>query len=182
MIYYTVPFDSNKNIGKYYNSFMDIIPDDDDWACIVDGDTIFTTPDYGLIIEKVVQENLDASCFTGFTNRVGCEWQIAPGVDVTSDDIKYHRDFGEKMKIIYGSSVVDVTNKPKNAVMSGFLIMIKKSAWRTIGGFKDEGMLGVDNDLHWKLQNHNLKFYLIRGLYLYHWYRGGNKKYIEHLI
>jgi hypothetical protein len=182
MIYYTVPFDSSKNLGKYYNDFMKVLPNEDDWACIVDGDTIFTTPDYGLLVEKAISENPDADCFTAMTNRVGCQWQIAPGVDIHSDDIRYHRDFGKLLKTVYGHSVVDVTNKPKTQVMSGFFILLKKSSWQKFGGFKESGMLGIDNDLHWKIQKHKQKFYMIRGLYLYHWYRGGNAADKSHLL
>ena len=182
MIYYTMPFDSNKNIGRYYNRFMEVIPNDEDWGCFVDADTIFATPDYGCIIEDAILERPEADAFTCYTNRVGCKWQIAPGVDTNSNDVAYHRDFGQHMKIIYGTSIIDVTDKPRGQVMSGFFFMLKKSAWKTIGGFKEDGMLGIDNDLHWRLQKHKLKFYLIRGLYLYHWYRGGNINDNSHLI
>lgn len=182
MIYYSVPFDSGKNLGRYYNQFMEIIPDDDDWGCFIDGDTIFTTADYGLVIEKAVAENPDAACFTCVTNRVGCEWQIAPGVDVKSNDMAYHRKYSEILKNVYGSSVVDVTRKPRREVFSGLFILLKKSAWKKIGGFKEDKMLGIDNDLHWKIQDHKLKMYMMRGLYLYHWYRGGDKTYVKHLL
>jgi GT2 family glycosyltransferase len=182
MIYYTVPFDSNKNIGRYYNRFMEAVPRDNDWACYIDGDTLFTTPDYGLLLENAIKENPDADCFTAYTNRVGCKWQIAPGVNTESDDIRYHRKFGEDLKLIYGSSVKEVTDVPRDRVMSGFLFMLKKSAWKDIGGFKEAGMLTIDNDLHWKLQDYGKKFYLIKGLYLYHWYRGGNMKDKRHLL
>ena len=36
MIYYTVPYDSNKNIGEYYNNFVDIVPNDNDYICFID--------------------------------------------------------------------------------------------------------------------------------------------------
>jgi len=181
MIYYTMPFDSTKNIGKYYNNFMDILPTDNDWACFADGDTLFTTYNYGTLIEKAIEENPTTSCFTCFTNRVNCPWQIAPGIDTASNDIMYHRNFGEKLKTIYGTRVLDVTNTPPQNLLSGFCFILKKSSWKTIGGFK-EGMLGVDNDLHRKLQKHGLKFLLIEGLYLYHWYRNGDANEKSHLI
>lgn len=182
MIYYTIPFNSEKNIGKYYNDFIKIVPNDDDWICFVDGDTIFTTHDYGVLIEKVIEENPDASCFTSLTNRVACKWQIAPGVDIKNNNISYHRIYGENLLKIYGSSVDIINRKGINNPMSGFLILIKKSTWVKIGGFKEEKMLGIDNDLHSKLDINNLKFYLIKGLYLYHWYRGGNRQYKKHLL
>jgi GT2 family glycosyltransferase len=181
MIYYTIPFDSGKNIGRYYNSFMDNL-NDDEWGCFVDADTIFTTYDYGNIIEEAVKRYPEAGAFTCYTNRVACLWQIAPGVDVASNDMLYHRNFGESIRSKYGSSCIDVTKKPRLEVMSGFFFMIKKSVWNKIGKFPEKGMLGIDNALHWNIQAANEKLYLIQGLYLYHWYRNGNKRDKKHLL
>ena len=182
MIYYSSPYTTDKNIGKFYNQFLEILPSNEDWACFIDGDTLFTTYDYGYLIEKVVAENPSVDCFTAYTNRVACEWQIAPNVDKETDDIKYHRKFGEDLKSSYRTSVMDVTDKPRNSVLSGFFILLKKQSWIDIGRFKETGMLGVDNDLHWKLQDCGKKLMLMQGLYLYHWYRGGDRSYKKHLI
>jgi GT2 family glycosyltransferase len=179
MIYYSIPWSNEKSIGKYYNDFMNILPEETDFACFVDGDTIFTTPNYGLIIEKVVNENPEIGCFTCYTNRIGCRWQIAPGVDSDSNDMEYHRDFGKNLQIIFSTDCVDVTNEE---LMSGVMILIKKSLWRKIGKFKEDKMLGIDNDLHIKIKNINEKIFLMKGMYLYHWYRWPNPKNKSHLI
>lgn len=181
MIYYTIPFDSGKNIGKYYNSIFEKLADDD-WACFVDADTIFTTYDYGTLIENVIAKNPGVGAFTCYTNRVACQWQIAPGVDIKSNDMLYHREFGEKIKNQFGTSCLDVTNKPRLEVMSGFFFMLKKSTWQKVGKFPEKGMLGIDNALHWNIQAAGEKLYLMQGLYLYHWYRNGNKNDKKHLL
>jgi GT2 family glycosyltransferase len=182
MIYYSVPYSTDKNLGKYYNDFMKLLPNEDDYACFVDGDTIFTTANYGHIIEQVVKENPEVGCFTCYTNRIGCKWQILPGVDTDTNDIKYHRDLGRNIQTIFGTICEDVTNVKKGEVMSGLLILLKKSTWIKIGGFKEDGMLGIDNDLHWKLQKYNEKIYIMKGIYLYHWYRWPNPKNKDHLL
>ena len=61
------------------------------------------------------------------------------------------------------------------------LFIIKKSAWNKIGGCKSNGMLGVDNEIHMNIKKHGMKLYRIDGLYVYHWYRGGNKYDTSHL-
>ena len=61
------------------------------------------------------------------------------------------------------------------------LFIVKKSAWDKIGGAKKTGMLAVDNDIHAKIKKNRLKFGLIKGLYVYHWYRGGDKNNNKHL-
>jgi hypothetical protein len=178
-VYYSIPFNSDKNIGKYYNDFMNILPNDNDYACFVDGDTIFTTYNYGNIIENVIKRYPDIDCFTALTNRVNCQWQIAPGIDKSNNDIEYHREYGLNISKIYNDFCYDVTDKK---LFSGFFILIKKSTWREIGKFVENGMLGVDNDIHEKIKQNNKKMFLMKGLYLYHWYRNNNNKYTSHLI
>ena len=93
MIYYTVPYDSNKNIGEYYNNFVDIVPNDNDYICFIDADTIFTIPNYGHVIESAIKSYPDVDCFTCYTNRVNCKWQVPDGCDISTDDYKYHLFF-----------------------------------------------------------------------------------------
>lgn len=183
MIYYNIPFRSDKDLGKAYNDFMKLLPNDEDFACFVDADTIFTTLDYGVIIEQVVKENPEVGCFVSMTNRVNCMWQVHPGVDPKNNDMEYHRKFGKQLQSILGTKCIDVTNKPHDSVLSGFLILISKKVWKKIEGFKEGiGMLGVDNDLHYRIQTHGEKLFLMEGIYLYHWYRYPDFKNISHLV
>lgn len=177
-IYYTIPYNSDFNIGKYYNDFFNIIPNDDDYGCIVDADTIFTTPDYGTLIENVIARYPDVEAFTCYTNRVGCPWQVYNGVDVKSNDIEYHRNIGKKLYEENGTDCVDMTN---TQLFSGMFFIIKKSAWKKIGGAIEKGMLKVDNAIHQGIKNNGMKLFLMKGLYLYHWYRNGNKNDKAHL-
>jgi len=180
MIYYSVPFNSDKNIGVYYNQFMEILPHDDDWGVFFDSDTMFTTSDFGLLVEGAVERYKDASAFTCYTNRVDCRWQIAPGIDKRTNDMSYHRDFGLEMKNKYGSDCIQIGTNSQ--LMSGMFLAVKKSAWEKCGGFVEKGMLGVDNWFHQKLNETGQKFYLIKGLYLYHWYRNNGVEGKSHLL
>ena len=177
-IYYSIPFNSDKCIGKYYNEFMDIIPNDNDYACFVDADTIFTTPDYGTLIEEVIKLNPTIDMFTCYTNRVNCKWQIHPDVDVYSNDMSYHMLFGKQIKEHNQTKCTDCTN---GQLFSGMFFIIKKSAWNKIGKAKQYGMLGIDNDIHKKIKQHKMKLYRMDGLYVYHWYRNNRPNYKDHL-
>lgn len=182
MIYYSIPYSTEKNMGKYYNDFMKVLPKDEDFACFVDGDTIFTTSFYGHNIENIVKENPDVKCYTCYTNRVAYSDQIAPGVDTDSNDIEYHRKFGKIMETVYNTKCIDITEKKNGQFMSGCMILLQKGLWKKIGGFSEKGMLGVDNDLHKKIISANEKIYLMQGVYIYHWYRWPNYKNKSHLI
>lgn len=177
-VYHFIPWNSDKNIGKSYNEMMSLIGDND-WACFLDGDAVHTTHFFGSRIESVINDNPEYSLFTCYTNRVNCGWQIAPNVDIKSNDQKYHREFGEKLWNENGTLVTDNTN---SQLMSGVMIMISKDTWRRVGGFKEEKMLSIDNDIHSKVKHLGLKLGLMTGIYLQHWYRGGDMSNKEHLL
>lgn len=177
-IYHVIPWDSGKNIGRSYNQTMSLIKSDD-WVCFLDGDAVHTTHFFGSRIESVIDNNPSFSLLTCYTNRIGCPWQIAPNVNGLSNDQKYHREFGEKIWEINKTNVIDVTN---NSPLSGVMILIKKSSWEKVGGFKEEKMLSIDNDIHYKFKNAGLKVGLMTGIYVQHWYRGGNQQDRKHLL
>jgi len=187
MIYYSIPYSIEKNLADYYNKFMEVLPSDDDYACFVDGDTIFTTSDYGHIIHEAVMAYPNIGCFTCYTNRVYNKKQVVSGIDYDSNDIIYHRKIGNSLKTVFGSTCVDITDptveKEKPRYLSGCLILIKKSLWRKINGFKNlNAMLGVDNELNKDIIAVGEKIYLMKGVYIYHWYRWPDIKNVSHLL
>lgn len=177
-VYHFIPWNSDKNIGVSYNELMQLISVND-WACFLDGDAVHTTPFFGKRIEQTIEANPNFDLFTCYTNRVHCYYQIAPNVDVKSNDQNYHRDFGESLWKNNKTSVMDVTNLEP---LSGVLILIKKSSWEKVGGFYNKKMLGVDNDIHKKIKSSGGKIGLMQGIYVQHWYRGGDKKNNSHLL
>lgn len=177
-VFHCIPWNSEKCIGKSYNQFMNLIGSND-WGCFIDGDAVHTSSFFGKRIEEVIEANPDYPLLTCYTNRIGCPYQIAPNVDKNTNDQRYHRDFGENLWNTNNTKVLDIT---KNSPLSGVLILIKKSVWERVGGFKEVGMLSVDNDIHYKLQKTGLKIGLMKGIYVQHWYRGGNINDKKHLL
>jgi hypothetical protein len=177
-VYYVLPWDSNKNIGKYLNDLMSKL-DDSEWLCIMDSDAMHTTTYFGKRIEEVIDKNPEYSLFTCYTNRVGCPWQIAPNSDWNSDDISYHRTIGEKLWTDNGTTVVDVTN---NSLLSGIMFLLTKKTWNVIKNFTENMLHGFDNNVHDKIIRSGLKVGLMSGIYLYHWYRGGSKTDKFHIL
>jgi len=174
-VYHCIPWNSEKLIGKSYNQFMNLIGSSD-WCCFLDGDAVHTSSFFGKRIEDVIETNPEYSLFTCYTNRIGCSYQIAPNVDKVSNDQNYHRNFGENLWNSNKTSVENITNL---SPLSGVLILIKKSAWESVGGFKEKGILSVDNEIHEKFKKSGHKVGLMKGIYVQHWYRNGdinNKK------
>jgi GT2 family glycosyltransferase len=182
MIYYSNPYDLSKNIGKYNNEFLGMLPNNDDFACFTDGDTMFTTSDYGQQIYEVTQRYPDIRYFTCYTNRLGCKAQVLPGVDQDNNDMDYHKKMGKALQTIYGTQAKDITKLEENVYVSACMTMIRKDLWKKIGYFSEDGMLGIDNDYHKRILQLDEKIYLMLGVYIYHWYRWPNLKDKTHLI
>jgi len=177
-IFYIIPWNSEKNIGVSYNkSFSMVGPED--WICFIDGDAVNTSSFFGKRIEEVIEKNPEYSLFTCYTNRIGTRYQIPEGVDWNNNDMRFHRQLSDILWNKYNSEVLDITNE---SPLSGVMILSNKKTWEDVGGFLEQKMLGVDNDYHFKVKNSGKKIGLMRGIYLQHWYRGGNIRDKSHLL
>lgn len=177
MITYYTPWTSTKNLGQYYNSIMENCSTR--YACFIDGDAMFLMPHWGKQIEEIVSAHPNAGLFTCMVNRVGTDYQCEPGM-WGIDNIQRHREMAEHIYKIYGNKVIDVTD---NSPISGVMMIVKHNEWHRVGGFVDNGKaLGVDNSIHLRLRKKGGKVLLMRGIYLYHYYRGGNRKDKKHLL
>lgn len=177
-IRYVIPYDTSKNIGKSYNEAFNGL-NDNDFVCFMDGDTIFLDSHFGSKIEQILNENPQINAATCLTNRVACEWQVWDRVNWFNENMLDHNRITEDVWKRFGTQVKDVTN---NQLMSGVMILLRKETWKKIGGFKEDGMLGVDNDIHQKLIDNNEKLWLLNGIYVYHKYRFGDISNKKHLL
>lgn len=174
-IYYFTPFALDKNLGAAYNHYMQLLPNDDDWACFVDGDTMFLTPDFGEVINEVVSRYPDTGMFTCYTNRVANEQQLYRGKFSENSDIRYHRNIAIVCRQINPYRIEDLTRP-----ISGVMMLIQKKTWKEFP-FSD-GLLTVDNDISRRLLEANRKVRLMCGIYLYHYYRfNEGRKNTKHL-
>ena len=177
MIYYHTPYAINTNIGNYYNHAMEITPKDDDWVVFTDRDVWFPHPHYGHIIQKY-SETKEYGLLTCMTNRVGEDYQTWSKRHWKEESNAKHVEIAKETYDIHGTKIVDITNKTP---LSGMLIMIKKSTWKNSGGFKEDGMLGVDNAIHNSVREIGERVGLMTGLYVWHYYRNGDGQDTSHL-
>ena len=179
-IYEHTPYNNEKDLVKAYNEFMELIPSNG-WALFRDADTLFLDYHYNELFENAIVDNPNTFCFTCVTNRLNNKKQVYD--EYKGDDIKIHREIAIKLRKKYGHSCEILPLPP---TLGGFCILLKKSVWKKIGGFKywnsKSKILGVDNKLHEDLGKHNEPVKIIKGLYMYHWYRGGDYKNKTHLL
>lgn len=169
MVYFSQPWNSAGDIGKAYNDFMALLPFDEDFACFIDADATWLTPNFGKQIEDIIVKYPECGLFTCMTNRVKFKRQVTGNWD--SNDIALHREIAADLQEKHYDEIEELSNISLGC-LSGVIILIRKSVWKKLGGFSN-GFLGVDNDIHIEAYKHFEPVYLMKGVYVYHWYRGG---------
>jgi hypothetical protein len=158
---------------------MSLLPNDDDWGIFLDGDAMFTVHDWGHLIEDTINNNPVFDLFSCVTNRVGTKYQCIEGMwDV--DDMASNWKLGKSLKTpLSYKNVIDITNETP---ISGVLIALRKKTWKSVGGFPTgAGMLGVDNEIHYRVRNNGMKVGLMQSVYVMHYYRNGRQEHKDHL-
>jgi len=164
------PKDHHKDIGWVYNKYMERLASDEDWACFLDHDAMFTTTDWFTQLEDIIAENPQYGLLSAITNRTGNTEQKVANIDYDNNDICYHRRIGTMAQEQNRTTVTDVS---KTRSISGVVMLVKKAVWRRAGGFA-RGFLEVDNDFHQRVVNVGEKVGIMKGVYVYHWYRFEN--------
>jgi len=168
-IFTFIPYATNGDLGSAYNGHIQAV-DDDDWACFIDHDVMWTTPDWNKQLRQIIAEHPDYGCFSVMTNRIGNPEQKVSDLEDTHD-ILYHRRIGKELWEKNGTKVVDVS---KTHAISGVVILIYRKAWEEVGGFPT-GWMGIDNEFHNRLVKAGVKVGLCKGIYVYHYYRGNGE-------
>lgn len=171
MIYTFIPYSEEKppRLGDAYNKFMELLPNDDDWACLIDHDVMFTRKNWFHQLNDIIKKHPEYGCFVARTNSMMCSWQKIKELE-NCHDLLEHKKLGLTIQREFYAEVVDVTHYGNT--FSGFLMLIRKETWNNVkfthGG--KGGLGGVDNNFHRDLKNAGFKVGLMMGVYVYHLY------------
>lgn len=178
MIYYVKPFCHQKRLGYIHNQYCEIVPNDDDWICIVDPDVMFLQPNTQKHIEDIVSQRGDQWDVLGCTtNRIGVPDQCyAPEVMFECNDMHAHT------QIALGNYIIEKDKIIEADLVAGFLMLFKKSLWNKIK-FQE----GINFDIKFceAVKSIGGRIGIMKGIYVFHLYRWGKdnpKSYKRHLL
>ncbi len=170
MLVTAIAYDLKRNLGGAYREHLDRLKPGDH-CCFLDHDAIWTTRDWYPRLLEAIARYPDAGLFGAMTNRIGNKQQIAPGAP-PGHDMAAHRLFGEAQLKRFGTEAIDITSAH---LLSGVVMLFTAKA---ISKIKiSDGFFGVDNEAHKEVRRAGLRVYLLRGLYVQHWYRGDGVKH-----
>jgi len=166
---FIIPYMSCGKIGFAYNEAMQMYVKD--WVVFADHDILLVNPLwYDICMAAINKYGHEVGWFTCYTNRIKCKFQIAPGINSKTNDIKYHREYAKNLYDTNKGKVKDCTNV-KGGKFSGVFILTHKKAWEAVGGFNEHcGFFGVDTNYFSKLKQAGYKLMVMQDLYVYHGY------------
>lgn len=174
-IFYSTPFALDKNIGKSYNEFCELMPPDS-YIVLRDGDSMFLTPDFGKIIHSIIEEHGNQYDLIGCTtNRLRSNSQLHKGAFSNESNIIKHIEIAEDLK--------QYTEIRPTTEVAGLCMIFRKSLWERVK-FR-ENSLAFDRQFSKDVLKIGGKIGIATGLYLFHSYRMGKedpKNYVQHLL
>ena len=173
MIWFFTPYSFKKRLFDAMEQYMQLVSDENDWVCFLDGDTAFLIQDFGHQIQTYIDKYPDTGLFTCYASRCHYSVQVRKGTEINNPDILYHRD---QCEIIYKELHGQI--KEINRRVAGHLLVMRKGTWMQIRNEvlqmvqkQDKRILGVDTKIINAILKAGLKIRLMRGLYIFHYLR-----------
>lgn len=163
-IHYLTPYAVDGNIGRAYNEACRRIEGRDDWIVIRDGDTSFTTPDWGRQIEEVLRTHGDKyQVYGAMTNRIRSPHQRVPDM-FDEMDLRKHWEAGRNLEQDHWAEVGD-----GGTGVAGFFMAFRRSTWEK-SPFRERDRT-FDTLFCREVARKGGKIGIMKGVYLVHLYR-----------
>lgn len=167
VVYFFNPYSVTGDLGQAYNQYMELLPTEEDWAVLTDGDTSWLMPKYGHQIQEIINQQPETGIFTCLTNRVGSTEQCYRNRISPERDMLKHKIIALDCDASARLKVKEIRN-----IISGHCMVVQKKTWLDVGKFDENiGILAVDNMFSRKILDKGYKILLMEGVYLWHYYR-----------
>ena len=171
MIWFFTPYSFEKRMFEAWDKYMGLVPDPEDWVCMMDGDILFLLADFGHQLQEYIDLYPGAGMFTCYASRAHRKAFIPKGTNIKEASILYHHSKAEKMRKDFQGKVKVI---PEESL--GHLLMMKKGIWLKIRDRVAElcakqKILGVDVRISRAVREQEMKILLMRGVYVLHFFR-----------
>jgi len=174
MIYFFTPYSFNKKLFEAYDAYMKLIPNAEDWGCIMDGDMAFLMSDFGHQIQEYIDKYPNTGMFVSYASRSPYGHQMETNVDCENDSIRYIYENTLRLREANNLKVIEQTKR-----VAGPILIIKKSTWlkyrdQIAAKSENANIQAIDTAISDTLQRNGEKVLLMAGLQVYHYFRHNN--------
>lgn len=165
-VWYRIPYSLDGNLGRAYNEECALIPHDDDWIVLLDGDVMFTSNTFGQQIHDVIRGGRNIDLYTCEATRIGSPSQRL------NNEISEERDLTVLHQLVMEREKTEWAKVSFiNTTVSGFFLMFQKKLWNQFPFPEDGKLLDVDKKWSSALRKAGKRIGKIKGLVAVHYYR-----------
>lgn len=171
MIWFFTPYSFDKKMFEAWAQYMNLVGDEDDWVCMMDGDIAFLNANFGHHISDYINKYPDTGLFTCYASRSRTRWMMPDLHIFSSTNILDHKRKADKHVERFRLDVEEIHDR-----VTGHLMVIRKGTWLKIremvsGKTVDKNILSVDSAISRSILEFDLKIRLMKGIYVFHYYR-----------
>ena len=174
-VHYFIPYSTEKDFFSEIDYYFGLVQNEDDWVCLLDGDTLFLRPDYGRCIFDYLRHYPETGLFTCYASRCHYQFQVPQPGDMNNPSIAFHRGVAD---ILPRKFQHNLQVKPLNRPIAGHMMLLKKATWTQIRDdafhrcfSKQKKILGVDTQISLAVLAAGKDIKLMRAIYLLHYLR-----------
>lgn len=175
-VHYFSPYSIKKDFLSELDYYVSLLPHPTDWACFVDGDTMFIrNEDYGNCILEYIDRYPETGMFTCYASRCHYSVQLPPCGDLNNPSLKFHRNVADQLHENFQPfQQIEILNRR----IAGHMMLFRKSTWQKIRSdvflrvrTSNRKILGVDTQICYSLLSTGADIKLMKGIYLVHYLR-----------
>jgi len=167
-IWHFIPYSLNRDLATEINEYVKLVPNNEDWICVYDGDIMFTRPNWGSEIAEMIKENQDFDLLTCLATRIGIKCQSLNNQISQESNLVKLADMVNKQF----DKIKNYRAKQVSVPIGGFLLCFRKKLAIEIPFISsDHGILGVDGQWSKALLNCGKRIGVCQKIVLIHYYR-----------
>lgn len=171
-VWYFNPGRGDKNLGRAYNDHCKLVPNDDDWICMTDGDVMQINELWPAQIEDIIRKNPEYALISCMTNRLGLVYQLPNGLSDDPNVLNHYKISKEHFDKYYDQVM------PSKQPTAGLLMLFPKRTWNRVKfaeGLTNARGMFVDARFATDILKKKGKIGIAKGLYVFHYYRFHHK-------
>lgn len=173
MLYFFKPYSFNEKLFDAFDHYFSLLPNDNDWACIMDGDTMFLRSDFGHTIQAYIDKYPDTGIFSSYASRCAYNYQVPKQVNQKNTDLLFHIKTANLHHLHQELEIREI-NRP----IAGHLWVMQKKIWLSIRQevkrkTMNETFEGIDTAIAKEILLRKLPVRIMKQLYIVHLFRLG---------
>jgi hypothetical protein len=170
-LYFFTPYSFQNKLFEAYDSYMNLVPSEQDWACFMDGDTMFFQSNFGHRILQYIKKYPNTGLFTSYASRCFYNAQVPKETNQQNDSIRYHHKIAQTHANFQQTEVKQLTQS-----IAGHIMVIQKKTWiaireQVLKKSINETIEGVDTAIAQTIHQINLPILLMKEIYVLHYFR-----------